>query len=344
MYAESAGPAVEFAHGQGARYVPVDPCSLDEGSAPPCDLYARVAPTRYVLFVPQCETFDAAAGARLRARKIRRLYVRDDEDDHYARYLLGRMDQAANDPNVTSERRAQVAYEGTSFMLRRVFDGPRAQSLTDLEGAVRLTVGLAIREPRSTVKLVHLSRHDTYTYHHSLSVGVFGTVQALHVGSDPAWQHSVAQGLFLHDIGKTRVPLDILNYPGRLSEEQWRTVRKHPTWGVEILDESGHKDPVVRTVVEHHHERDDGSGYPSGLKNGAIAVEAKICMLADVFDALTSERPYRKAMCTYDALEVMVRELGPGVEPELFEAFVRLFEEGRQPGPTSEAVAAARNP
>ena len=122
--------------------------------------------------------------------------------------------------------------------------------------------------------------------------------------SDDEFQR-LGAGFTLHDVGKSRVPLDILNKQGPLDDAEWDVIRTHPAQSANILKETGHLTAEARIVALQHHERFDGTGYPRKLKGKEIHKFAQICAIADVFDALTTNRAYRKAMGSFEALNVM---------------------------------------
>lgn len=131
----------------------------------------------------------------------------------------------------------------------------------------------------------------------------------------------IKHGSWLHDCGKIGVPEAVLNYPGRLSEEEMKLVMLHPVWGADVARQA-HLTERVINIILYHHERFDGKGYPFGLKGEIIPVEARIVMLADVFDGLTSERPYRKAFGCRKALEIMKEMTATHFDPRLAEIFL----------------------
>ena len=151
-------------------------------------------------------------------------------------------------------------------------------------------------------------------------------------------------GAMLHDVGKLIIPAEVLNKPAKLNDEEWALMRRHPEAGVELL--AGIELPWdVRPLIESHHERWDGRGYPHGVAGEAIPLAARIFGLADVFDALTSQRSYKQSMSAADALDIMRRDIGRAFDPTLFEAFERVIAE-RDPhaaaGEGVESVAPRR--
>ena len=135
-------------------------------------------------------------------------------------------------------------------------------------------------------------------------------------------------GAYFHDLGKLALPDEILKKPGALSTGEWRVVKTHPEVGLEILKSLPFLPQVVLNVVLYHHERWDGSGYPRGLKGEEIPLEARIFAVVDVYDALTSERPYKRAWSPEEAQKELRAQAGRSLDPEVVEAFLRLLEEG----------------
>jgi HD-GYP domain-containing protein (c-di-GMP phosphodiesterase class II) len=307
-------------------YIPVPVDTLDVTAVIGCDLYCHFPPDRKVLYLAgDCPLADELLRDMAR-RQLRCLYIRAGDTQAYSGYLLARIQRAAEDPACPMEEQAQVLYEGTHFLIERALDQLDADSIGQIEHTATRTVDMALRQPELMRALMWLTRHDAYTYNHSVNVAVFGTALALSAGQGPDWARRVAQGLSLHDIGKARVPLRVLNAPGKLTDQQWALMRMHPSSGVEILTESGIcSDPVVRAVVEAHHERRDGSGYPGGLRGDDIPLEARVCTIVDIFDALTTDRPYRAASRTYDGLRVMIDQMSNCFDHDLFRLFIELF-------------------
>jgi len=180
--------------------------------------------------------------------------------------------------------------------------------------------------------LVKITDHDLYTYTHSVNVGILSLLLAKrYLGSFS--DHDLRElgvGFFLHDLGKTRIDPAILNKQGRLTEKERLEVQKHPQDGFDILKEVDQVSHESKTIILQHHERDDGSGYPNGLKGDEIHLYARICSLADVYDALTCDRPYRNKLSPFMALKLIKRELLGHVQKSLFEGFVFMLGESNR--------------
>lgn len=181
--------------------------------------------------------------------------------------------------------------------------GPRARGLE------RLAVALDGRAPG--------------TYGHSHRVSVYAGELARGLGLSRAEARRVRRAGAVHDIGKWRLPGEILNSPWRLSDEQQALVQRHATIGAEMAAELD--DPELTAIVRHHHERFDGAGYPDGLAGEEIPLGARIVAVADTFDALTSNRPYRGAIGFGAALAVLDEEAGAQLDPTIVAFFQRRY-------------------
>jgi putative two-component system response regulator len=135
-------------------------------------------------------------------------------------------------------------------------------------------------------------------------------------------------GILLHDIGKIFTPKEILYKPGPLTEDEWKIMHRHPSDGAEVLEQiAGLKEMAIN--VRYHHERYDGSGYPEGLKGEGIPIGARIASVVDAFDAMVSDRPYRKAVSVEQAIEELKRCRGSQFDPQVVDALVALYQEGK---------------
>ena len=165
------------------------------------------------------------------------------------------------------------------------------------------------------VDLASFKEHDYCTFVHSVNVAILSTLSARELGYKGQRLKYLTLGAILHDIGKIKVPYEILNKPGPLSKHEVNIIRQHPLEGEAMLRNTKVL-PRILSTVRQHHERWSGNGYPDGLSGSGICLDAQIIAVADVYDALTADRPYRKALPPYHALEMiltMEKEFNPVV-------------------------------
>jgi putative two-component system response regulator len=170
---------------------------------------------------------------------------------------------------------------------------------------------------------------DTETGYHVVRMSHYAAVLARAVGQPDAWVEDLLAAAPMHDIGKIGVPDNILTKPAKLSPEEWEVMRKHPLIGAEIIGEH-HTDPMLRMArlaALTHHEKWDGSGYPDGLAGEDIPLEGRLVAVADVFDALTSVRPYKRPWSNDEAAGLIKSEAGRHFDPAIVEAFLRCLPE-----------------
>ncbi len=240
------------------------------------------------------------ADAELRLIPV--LMVTGDEEQEVRALELGASDYIAK-PFRTSKLRAKV--QSHVRMSRAV------RELERMEDILMAIANAA--EARSA-----------YTEAHTRRVALLSGAIARNMNIvDPGGLRGLRLGGHLHDIGKIAVPDAILLKPGPLDEEEWRIMRRHPMKGAEILSPL-HGLKNVRPVVLHHQERWDGSGYPHGLQGEAIPLTARIVSVADMYDAMTTERPYREAITADDALSTIQNEAGRLLDPSVVDAFLRV--------------------
>jgi HD-GYP domain-containing protein (c-di-GMP phosphodiesterase class II) len=181
--------------------------------------------------------------------------------------------------------------------------------------------------------MLRLASKDRSTEGHTRRVATLAVQLGEQLGLAPHRLRLLALGGLLHDMGKLSVPDAILNKPGKLTEDEFAVIRRHPVWGRELLSELGGFPPLVLALVESHHERLDGRGYPHGVSSASLELEVRILTVADVYDALTADRVYRREAWSPDrALELLERDSGTAFDPVCVEALRRVLGPAAGPG------------
>ena len=226
--------------------------------------------------------------------------------------------------------------------LRRGAIGTIKQTFEKMQGEIHQSKSMVIENAAITMsKLVdqlteELKGHDDlfhiisdiytfdhYIFNHSLNVALYSLAIGLELKLKPDVLKTLGLGSILHDVGKMAVPEEILFKPGKLLEEEFQIIKRHSEEGFNILRQVHNLSLLVAHCAYQHHERLDGSGYPRGLKNNEILYMAKIIAVADVFDAVTSNRVYREAMLPSEALELLYAGAGTKFDVEIVDAFKR---------------------
>ncbi|MDF2985293.1 MAG: metal dependent phosphohydrolase [Eubacterium sp.] len=172
------------------------------------------------------------------------------------------------------------------------------------------------------LNLLELKMFDNYTYFHSVNVAIISLAIAYHLKMNKADMLTIGTAALLHDIGKIYIGTEILNKPGSLTEEEFEIMKTHSKKGYDILSNGNNLSVKTTVSVLSHHEHYDGSGYPNGLTGENIILSGRIICIADVYDALTSDRPYRKGCSVLEATEYIMANSGSLFDPELVALFI----------------------
>lgn len=182
------------------------------------------------------------------------------------------------------------------------------------------------------VNLVSLRTSSDYTYKHSINVAVLSVLTGIGIGLKKSMLKELAAAGLLHDIGKINIPVEILEKPGPLTEEEYETVKSHSEIGYQKIKGNINISSKTKMGVFMHHENVNGTGYPMGLQGDQIYMFAKIIHIADVYDAITSERVYKKAQSPQEAVKFLMSHAGTMFQPEYVKAFltyIPLYPKGR---------------
>ena len=207
-----------------------------------------------------------------------------------------------------------------------MFQEARMGKAVDTAGAQKLVEEISdsvSRNPGALISLARLKTADDYTYMHSVAVCALMVALSKQLSLDEKQTRSAGIAGLLHDLGKALMPMDVLNKPGKLTDEEFAIIKKHPEEGHKLLLSSTGADEMALDVVLHHHEKTDGSGYPKHLKDSEISLFAKMGAVCDVYDAITSNRPYKAGWDPAESLRKMAEWANGHFDPMVFQAFVK---------------------
>ncbi|MHC4269610.1 MAG: HD-GYP domain-containing protein [Planctomycetota bacterium] len=307
------------------KYLPVDSSSLKTDTKIGCDLYLLVsfAPnSRYVLYCNEDAVFDNNKKAMLLEKNISRLFIKNDDKQKYYKYLESNFQNFISDTNLSSNEKTKIVYGAATNLVKDLFNDPRSGNVERAKTFAYNMVDYILKEGSAARSLLKIAVHEYYTYTHSVNVAAVGTLFAQELGFGDEDLKSFCSGILLHDIGKTRISTEILNKKGKLTKEEFARVKEHPELGVEILRETGNGFTDEYPITLQHHENCDGTGYPHGLQKNEIHRCGRIARIIDVYDALTTDRPYAKAIRPFAALVEMKEKMFNCFDTELFKEFI----------------------
>lgn len=218
-----------------------------------------------------------------------------------------------------------ILKENSKVIMKELLKDPRSGGKIKKIGNLVDDIAVQImNDPQSIYSLIMLKGHDYYTYTHSVNVAVLSIGLALHLGMSKDFVHKLGMGAILHDIGKTKISHEILNKQGRLTEDEYKTIKQHVLFGYEIVKEQ--KDFPVESfeAILQHHEKLTGEGYPFGLKGEEITIYGRITAIADCYDALTTRRPYKAPLTPFFSLSVLTREK-KDYDKDILKEFIKML-------------------
>ena len=225
---------------------------------------------------------------------------------------------------IDDELRNSAAKVVKDLYVQSLTTGIRQNTTEEAKAVVHSIVEEIIKNRDIMVNMIDLKSYDNYTYYHSVNVGVLSIVVGVALGMNGADLYKLGLGALLHDIGKVFIDKGIIDKPAFLTPEEFEEVKKHPALGYEYLMDANLNLPVSGLIgVLQHHERNDGSGYPEGLSGEEINRLSRITAIADVFDAMTSDRPYRPGMMPSEVMEYLMGGAGTLFDSDLVYLFTR---------------------
>lgn len=307
------------------KFVPIYLDSIRIDSVLNFDLYLHVN-NQLVLYRSANLAFTDRTRQKLLENRVDRLWVAQEDRHHYQRYIEQNLPKILTDPTVQEIKKAGILYETSTNLVKDVLSNPTyGENITRSKELVASTVDYILKGRDAFLNLLKITSFDYYTYTHSVNVCTFAIALAQQMGyKDEQFLHELGTGALLHDVGKSRISERILNKRSALTPIEFDIMKKHPKWGVEILEETNEISQQSYYPVLQHHERGDRRGYPSGLSLDEMHIYSKIIAITDSFDAMTTERVYQRAMETFPALKIMFSLKG-AYDEVLLKGFVDLM-------------------
>lgn len=284
--------------------IPVDSLIVDKILG--FDLYIHTGSDLF-LYRSAALPFTQESLNKLQENNVSQIFIKSDSKQAYQQYVEEALPEIMSDPTIQEEKKASILYETSKALIKDVLSNPTyPENIRRSQKMVDNTISYILKGREAFVSLMKITSFNYYTYTHSVNVCTFSLALARQLQiNDIETLKVLGTGALLHDVGKSKVPERILTKRTALNRSEFEIMKKHPGWGGEILKDTDLIDKESYYPVLQHHERLDGSGYPLGSTEKDQHLFSKIVAIADVFDALTTERVYQAAIETYPALKIM---------------------------------------
>ncbi len=296
--------AKEAAKAAAEAYIPVSVKSLRLDTVLGFDLHIKIN-GEFVLYRASDTPFTQKSLDSLKEHHVDNIYVSSADSEGYQKYIESHLEEILEDETVEEKVKAKIVYDTAALLVKDVMARPGSvETVKRSMKLVEATVFHNLNNSSAFYNMLKVMQFNYSTYTHSINVCTFSLALAQFSGiSDTDELNRLGLGALLHDVGKTRISESILNKAGPLTADEWKQIEKHPQYGFEIILETNIIPHDSHYPILQHHERENGSGYPHGRKSGEIHLFSKIVAIADVFDAMTTQRVYRNAVDTFPAMQ-----------------------------------------
>ncbi|MFI4853404.1 MAG: HD domain-containing phosphohydrolase [Phycisphaerales bacterium JB065] len=326
------------------EYFPAPLASLDSAELS-LDLYIRPsADSEPTLYRNAGLPFKEEDRNRLLEQGVQFLYIKVGQHAKYQAMLSNRVNCVMQDESLSGKERREIITGICSKLIEDAMENTSPEAIQSLFEVGNSIGQIASQEGDAAFScLLNMSGHDFYTATHmmNVSIGCGLLARAVRPG-DHEFSCAMIRAGLVHDLGKAEIDPAILNKEGRLTDEEFEAIKSHPMSGVRALRELGITDPIAIEVTRDHHEHLSGNGYPRGIDTSKIGVPARLAAVVDVYDALTSAKPYRAAIAWEDALRMMEESRGTQFDPDIFDTWKAVIAEATKehadelPNPTAE--------
>ncbi|MCE3019044.1 MAG: HD-GYP domain-containing protein [Pirellula sp.] len=302
-------------------FVPISLLTLSPGKPVPVDIYSWVhGADKPHLFLASDRILESDLLKNKPDDVELRLFIEPSSRSDFQQYLQRLVNDNDHIKTLNDERRSAIVSEVVRDVLANAFKSESTSTIVGTANLLGQHIASLVSETQlSMTGLSKILHHDYGTFTHSANVALYSSLLALRMGFDEYSIEDIAVGGLLHDIGKLSIEDRILNKAGKLDDMEFRIIKKHPLEGFRRLLSEENVTTCQLLMAYQHHEKLDGTGYPVGIESDEISKVAKLCAVVDVYEALTSKRPYRNAMRPEQAIEIMSRDVGKHLDGEILE-------------------------
>lgn len=269
------------------------------------------------------QAFNKEIQQKIKQLQIKDLYVLSEDYPKYEKDTQEYIAKLVYDKKVPTKVKSEIIHDMANDTMQELFLGTLdKEKIERSEALINNSIDMILDDKSALKSMLEVTSYDYYTYSHCVNVSVYALAFGAYLGLKRQELLTLGSAAILHDLGKKNVPNEIVNKNGKLSDEEFKVMQMHPTYAVEILRSLGEGNQLLLDIIEQHHEKVDGSGYPKNLKAEDIHIFSQIITIVDIFDALTTKRSYKPAIKSFEALKIMNKKMRTELNLELLEKFI----------------------
>jgi putative nucleotidyltransferase with HDIG domain len=312
------------------RYKAIDKRLITEGSQISFNLFlTNETKSAMSLFLQSDTAVDG--NAKVKLREIETLYVSEEDEELYNMYVAHHLQSVAKSNDIPTEEKAQLVYAKAAEVIDAMFKNPESlENVKNAQPVVNSFIEIILHDQSAVESLMKITAHDYYTHTHSINVSIYTLSLGSFLGIDGKDLETLGMAAILHDLGKSKIDYEIINKNGKLTDDEFAQMKKHPALGHEIALKLGISDERILSGIRHHHEKMEGGGYPDNLKGDRISQFARIIGTCDVFDALSTKRSYKDPMSSFESLLLMKQQMVGHLDMGMVDAFIKMLRKQEQ--------------
>jgi putative nucleotidyltransferase with HDIG domain len=291
------------------------------------DVFLKLSPTNVARVFSKTTGIDYRRLAQYIQKEVKELFIHPSDELACKQFIAKTAESIFKDPNTSQEKKIATLLNMTDQNMSEIFSqfNISEDSAATAQQLIRNYVDLMVHTPQTLTAILKLASHGEYLYYHSIAVSIFSMFIAKASGQfNQRMLEILGLGGFLHDIGYTQIPKEVIYSPAELTPDQWREMHSHPKSGLKMIEATRIIPDEVRHIVYQHHEEPSGNGYPNGIHGSVIYYPAKIVAIADSFSALISKRPFRAAYSAKQAVKI-IQNLTGKYDRELVNVLASVF-------------------
>ena len=314
-------------------FLPVPISSVPPESLAGLEIFIHTPPT-YNLYKSTGLDFGVKDYHRLIEAGTKYVYIETKNHQRYYDAIENTLSEIVNDKYIATERKCEILYATTLALTQELTSSPPdSKTINKAERLTKNTVDLVLKNQKAFGHLFNMSNHDFYTATHTSNVSVMLVAFASKIGiKDSALLNELGTGSLLHDVGKIFVPQELLNKSEKLTDREFDIIKSHVAKGVEHLTKQGTLSNTAIKLIAEHHEKLDGKGYPNALAGEDISIYGRMITIVDMFEAMTSVRPYRSTAMSSEKAMSIISEMAPAQLDQRivnsFDSFIELSTTG----------------